>query len=397
LLDTLTESDEDCPDTGSESDQPLYSAAVESYLGLKEPTNEDFKSCEPGRSLIRPSKPRQISFEDAKADLAEIWPFTEVKTVRVKKASLTTVDRDKWPLATVKPAVAIPEEDRLLKLNMQAISPDKSPEDRLQEAENLLIQFQSAYKTRSMSVHELERQVDDQASQLKESEIWSESLGRRMMSLTARISEQESAILQLGQELGKEKEKRREEEEEAIMHKLDGLNRVYPPVTEETNRRMSTMPAINRSQSSFNNSETARGESTGYAAPRYARHSSSVSYGSVHSGQGYQRRPSFFARVFRQGSESSSNASASGTESPPQSRLSSFSSGASTFINVNQSKIAVVAAADKGIDTALDRVKALEDVKTEVGILRQKLESLELALSTLNDSPPAGTVDVVLS
>lgn len=362
----------------------MYSAAIESFLSLKDPTHQDFKPIESAKSTIRPSKPRQISFDDAKADLAEIWPFAEVKTVRVKKASLTSVNRDEWPLAPVKPVVAIPEEDHLLKLDFKTLSPEMSPQDRLREAEKLLAQFQSAYKTRSMSVHQLEQQVDDQASQLKDSEIWSESLGRRMMSLTARISEQEIAILQLGQELGKEKEKRREEEEEVIMHKVDGLNRVYPPVAEETTRRMSTMPPLNRSQSSFNDNDAGNRQPTSKA-----RHSSLPSFGAEPGGPGYQRRPSFFTRMFRQGSQSSSS------DSTPQSRLSSFSSRASTSVSNNSSKVAV--ATDKDIGPALERIKALEDVKTEVGILRQRLASLELTLSTLGDFVPVASMDVDVS
>lgn len=383
-LHTLAESDEESPDSGSESDQPLYSAAIESFLSLKNPTNQDFQPIESAKTIIRPSKPRQISFDDAKADIAEIWPFAEVKSVRMKKASLTSVDKDKWPLATIKPAVVIPEEDRLLKLDLKSLSPDKSPQDRLREAEELLIQFQSAFKTRSMSVHQLEEQIDDQASQLKESEMWSESLGRRMMSLTARISEQETAILQLGQELGNEKEKRREEEEEAIMHKIDGLNRVYPPITEETARRMSIRPPLQWSQSNFNDNDAGRRQSTSQA-----RQSSLSSFGAEPGGPGYQRRPSFFARMFRQDSKSSSSGS------PPQSRLASFSSRASTSVSSNSSKVAV--ATDKELGSALDRVKALENVKSEVGILRQRLASLELTLSTLSDFGPAATVDVDLS
>ncbi|KIX97047.1 uncharacterized protein Z520_07161 [Fonsecaea multimorphosa CBS 102226] len=394
LLHTLTESDEENIDSGSESDQPLYSAAVESFLNLKEPTPQDFKPCEPAKSEIRPSKPRTISFDDAKADINEIWPFTEVKSVRVKKASLTSVDKEKWPSATITPVIPVPEEKRLLELDVKILqSPDKSAEERLQEAEKLLIQFQSAYKTRAMSVHQLEKQVDDQASQLQDSEIWNESVARRMMSLTARISEQENAILQLGQELGKEKEMRREEEEEAFQHKLDGLNRVYPPLNENTHRRMSSIPGLNRSEVSFNNNDGSRRESTSYAAPRYYRQSSTASFSSASGGQG--RRPSFFARMFRQGSESSSS-SGSGSP-PPQSRLSSFSSRASTALTSQSNPSKVAVAADKDIETAVDRVKALEDIKTEVGVLRQKLESLELALSALNDFPPAGTVDISLS
>ncbi|OCT46844.1 hypothetical protein CLCR_02176 [Cladophialophora carrionii] len=101
---------------------------------------------------------------------------------------------------------------------------------------------------------------------------------------------------------------------------------------------------------------------------RRARHSSSPLYGSVRSGQGYQRRPSF-SHGYSDWGRSSRQAQAPVPErdSPPQSCLSSISSRASMFINYIQSKSVVVVT--KKIDSALGKVGAMEEVETKVGIL----------------------------
>jgi hypothetical protein len=390
-LPCLVESDKEDSDTSSSSDQPLYSAAVANFSTLSVPTSENLAPCESAKaSLGKVVKSRTVSFEEAKANLTEIWPFAgaDVKNVRVKKPTLVKVRPMDNPLATTLPMTPPAEEDRLLNLNLDSLSPDKPVAERLEEAEKLLAEFQQAYKTRSMSIHELEKHIDDQSTQLKESEIWSESLGRRMMSLTSRISEQESAILQLGQELGKEKEKRQQEEDEAFQHKLDGLTRIYPPVTEAIARRMSVLPNVSHStgagdaQTHVRDLRDPSAHSAGTA--RYvSRHSSTASSGSFSAAAGYQRRPSFFAKFFRQPSESGS--SSDGTSSPPHSRLSSFSSRASILLNGSSVKIS---SPDAQLQSATERVVALEKIRTECDVLRQRLQSLELALTSLNDPAP---------
>lgn len=91
----------------------------------------------------------------------------------------------------------------------------------LTNAENLLRKLQTAYKERTVAVHELTREKEAQADELEEAETRAEHLKRQLEEMGRKLVEQDHDILSISNELAAERRLRAEEKaanEEAMQN-----------------------------------------------------------------------------------------------------------------------------------------------------------------------------------
>ena len=115
--------------------------------------------------------------------------------------------------------------DEYLTLDIKsALFPTSSPSDRdpfspaafknlLMNAEGLLTKLQHAYKLRTLSLHELSAEKEAISEELEEAETRAKCLRSQLEDMAARVSAQDTSIIELANELAQEKHARAEEKE----------------------------------------------------------------------------------------------------------------------------------------------------------------------------------------
>ncbi|SLM39529.1 hypothetical protein LPUS_10089 [Lasallia pustulata] len=115
-----------------------------------------------------------------------------------------------------------PPDDEFLTLDITAalfpqgpLTPSSPPsfQTLLQNAESVLQRLQTAYKQRTTSLHDLTASYSAQAEELSEAETRARHLKQQLNNVTHKLAEQDAAMMNLVDELAREKQLRREEEE----------------------------------------------------------------------------------------------------------------------------------------------------------------------------------------
>ncbi|KAI4128923.1 MAG: hypothetical protein LQ347_003979 [Umbilicaria vellea] len=115
-----------------------------------------------------------------------------------------------------------PPDDEFLTLDISAAlfpegplipSSPNSFQTLLQNAESVLQRLQTAYKQRTTSLHDLTASYSAQTEELSEAETRARHLKQQLNNITLRVAEQDAAMMNLVDELAREKQLRREEEE----------------------------------------------------------------------------------------------------------------------------------------------------------------------------------------
>lgn len=126
------------------------------------------------------------------------------------------------PKQTIQLPERLIEDDELLTLDTHAallprpsFSHDAfSPaayKNLLMNAEGLLVKFQTAYKLRTLSQHELSAEIEAQDEELEEAETRAQSLKSQLEEMSHRVAEQDKVIEDLVEQLATEKQARTEE------------------------------------------------------------------------------------------------------------------------------------------------------------------------------------------
>jgi hypothetical protein len=126
------------------------------------------------------------------------------------------------PKQTIQLPERLIEDDELLTLDIHAallprpsFSHDTfSPaayKNLLMNAEGLLVKFQTAYKQRTLSQHELSAEMEVQDEELEEAETRAQSLKFQLEEMSQRVAEQDKVIEDLVEQLATEKQARTEE------------------------------------------------------------------------------------------------------------------------------------------------------------------------------------------
>ena len=126
---------------------------------------------------------------------------------------------------TVQLPAKLVENDYLLTLDIssalypQGVSSEKDPfspaafKNLMQNAEGLLAKLQSSYKLRTLSLHELTAEKDAQKEELEEAETRATHLKLQLEDMAKKVTEQDKVVENLVEELAKEREARRQENE----------------------------------------------------------------------------------------------------------------------------------------------------------------------------------------
>lgn len=115
-----------------------------------------------------------------------------------------------------------PPDDEFLTLDITAAlfpegaltpSSPTSFQTLLQNAESVLQRLQTAYKQRTTSLHDLTASYSAQGEELSEAEMRARHLKQQLDNITLKVTEQDAAMMNLVDELAREKQLRREEED----------------------------------------------------------------------------------------------------------------------------------------------------------------------------------------
>lgn len=132
-----------------------------------------------------------------------------------------TFFKPKAPAPQPLQAVA-PPDDEFLTLDIGAALFPEGPltpssptsfQTLLQNAESVLQRLQNAYKQRTTSLHDLTASYSAQAEELSEAETRARHLKQQLDNITLKVAEQDAAMMNLVDELAREKQLRREEED----------------------------------------------------------------------------------------------------------------------------------------------------------------------------------------
>ncbi|KAL8662063.1 MAG: hypothetical protein Q9202_005037 [Teloschistes flavicans] len=176
------------------------------------PVVQRTSTCEEKTTVPNPPKPpiiSRFSFFGARSS--------------VSKASLTLADVD----------------DEWLKLDVKTALSPNGPADPFspssfknlqQNAEGLLSKFHGAYKDRSVALHDTIAEKDAQAEELQGARMRSKHLKQQLDDMTAKMAEQDKAVMDLVDQLAQEKQARREAE--------DARREAYNALGINVNRRL---------------------------------------------------------------------------------------------------------------------------------------------------------------
>jgi hypothetical protein len=119
-------------------------------------------------------------------------------------------------------------DDELLNFDIpSALFPGGAPSDKdpfspaafknlLQNAEGLLTKLQTAYKIRTLSLHEITAEKEAQAEELEEAETRAQCLKQQLEDLAKRVQDQDAAVAELVGQAAVEKAERREERDRML-------------------------------------------------------------------------------------------------------------------------------------------------------------------------------------
>lgn len=157
--------------------------------------------------------------------------------------------------------------DELLNLDINAALFPGGPADPfspssfhnlLTNAEGLLRRLQTAYKQRTISLHEITSENSAQREELEEAEMRSQHLKLQLDDMAAKVAERDEAVRRLGEELASERQQRRDEEEarkRSII--LVGKPRGPPQLSDEAGE----MPLPNRQRKKRDSNRTIASDS----------------------------------------------------------------------------------------------------------------------------------------
>ncbi|KAL8964262.1 MAG: hypothetical protein Q9197_006978, partial [Variospora fuerteventurae] len=100
-----------------------------------------------------------------------------------------------------------------------------------QNAEGLLLKLQSAYKQRSQALHDVLAEKEAQEEELKGADMRAKHLKVQLDGMTARLAEQDSAMMDLVDQLAQEKQLRREAEDAMVAK----IKKARPAIITTTN------------------------------------------------------------------------------------------------------------------------------------------------------------------
>lgn len=83
----------------------------------------------------------------------------------------------------------------------------------LMNAEGLLLKLQTAYKLRTISLHDLSAEKEAMSEELEEAEMRAKALKSQLEEMAGRVTQSDSTIAELATELAQEKQKREDERE----------------------------------------------------------------------------------------------------------------------------------------------------------------------------------------
>ncbi|KZF19141.1 hypothetical protein L228DRAFT_241819 [Xylona heveae TC161] len=120
-------------------------------------------------------------------------------------------------------SIPAPADDEFLNLDINtALFPNGSSDpaasphafrDLVSNAEATILRIQTAYKLRTMALHDISAEKSAQADELEESQTRARHLKMQLDDLSAKVSEQERTMKELAEELSAERQRRYEEEE----------------------------------------------------------------------------------------------------------------------------------------------------------------------------------------
>jgi hypothetical protein len=184
-------------------------------------SREESPERQPAKVQKRPTLPTLDSSSSTNTNMPS-------KSASTSGASSSMFNFFSSPKTPSKQTVQLPAElnmDEYLTLDLKsALFPTSSPSDRdpfspaafknlLMNAEGLLTKLQHAYKLRTLSLHELSAEKEAMSEELEEAETRAKCLRSQLEDMAARVSEQDSSIIELANELAQEKQARAEEKE----------------------------------------------------------------------------------------------------------------------------------------------------------------------------------------
>lgn len=125
--------------------------------------------------------------------------------------------------AILKPAIQLPDlQDEFIHLDIKKALFPAGPADPfspaafknlVQNAEGLLSRLQAAYKERTISLHEMTAEKETQAEELEGTETRAKHLKVQLDNMAAKLAKQDELMMDLVDDLAREKQLRREEDE----------------------------------------------------------------------------------------------------------------------------------------------------------------------------------------
>lgn len=169
------------------------------------------------------SSPRNTRNSFATSNMSFTAKTTQPSTPSPSSSRFTFFSR-----ASNSPKIAqipanLADDDEFINLNVtSALLPNNSPADPfspasfnnlLTNAESLLSKLQSAYKLRTLAVHELTREKEAQTDELNEAETRAAHLKTQLEGMEKKLLQSDHDILTIANELAREKQLRAEERE----------------------------------------------------------------------------------------------------------------------------------------------------------------------------------------
>ncbi|KAL9010255.1 MAG: hypothetical protein Q9173_004787 [Seirophora scorigena] len=183
-----------------------------SFALIPSPTKE---KCDPAETMIS-------STSDQPAARAEISSATRnpSKPPMISRFSLFTSKPTPPQPPTARSDLRDEWHDLDIKSALYPAPPDPfSPsafKNLQQNAEGLLLKLQSAYKLRSQALHDVLAEQEAQAEELQGADMRAKHLKLQLGDMTARLAEQDKAMMDLVDQLAQEKQLRRETEDARV-------------------------------------------------------------------------------------------------------------------------------------------------------------------------------------
>ncbi|KAF4631632.1 hypothetical protein G7Y89_g6496 [Cudoniella acicularis] len=189
-------------------------------LGVGVPLAEKELPPPPSMSSTRSNSPERQSGKLQKRPTLQALEPAPAKPVTSRFNFFTS---PKTPVKAIQLPAEMINDDEYLSLDINAaLFPQGSPPDPfspaafknlLMNAEGILLQLQTAYKLRTLSLHELNAEKSAIADELEEASTRAQCLRQQLEDMATRVSAQDATIAELATELAIEKKARAEEKE----------------------------------------------------------------------------------------------------------------------------------------------------------------------------------------